>query len=91
MKAAVIAGIILSTVASKVIDYATLETVAKHQCFLNSGVNVAIPRAYRSIGVFDTNGPSNVAYAHAAGIPNVHIYMFPCRGKDAATQVNEMI
>ena len=66
-------------------DHSTLQSVATQQCWKTNGMTFVIPRAYMSYGAFDTNGRTNVANARAAGIPYVDIYMFPCRGKSAAT------
>ena len=65
--------------------------MATHQCLKNNGVSFAIPRAYYSYGAFDPNGATNVAHAREAGIPYVDIYMFPCRGKSAASQVSDLV
>lgn len=54
-------------------------------------MSFAIPRAWCSYGAMDWNGVDNVNNARAGGIPYVDVYMFPCRGKDAADQVNELI
>ena len=51
----------------------------------------AIPRAWHSGGTFDTNAIGNINNAHAAGIPNVDVYMFPCRSKSASTQVSSLV
>ena len=89
---AIIAALCATTVlATKGVDYSTALSVSTHSCFKSSGITFAIPRAYMSYGAFDSNGRTNVANARAAGIPYVDIYMFPCRGKSASTQVNELI
>ena len=54
-------------------------------------MSFAIPRAYKSYGAFDSNAVTNIKNARAAGIPYVDVYMFPCRGKSASSQVTEMI
>ena len=77
-----------AALATHGVDYSTLQSVATHQCWKNNGMDFVIPRAYMSYGAFDNNGPANVANAHAAGIPYVDIYMFPCRSKDANQQVS---
>ncbi|TNV75753.1 hypothetical protein FGO68_gene6955 [Halteria grandinella] len=77
--------------AMRGVDYSTLQSVETHQCWKNTGLHFAIPRAYKSFGAFDTNGPRNVANARAAGFEYVDIYMFPCRGKDAASQVADLV
>ena len=79
------------TFATKGVDYSTLQTQSTHECWKSNGVSIAIPRAFHSNGVFDSNGKTNVHNAHAAGISEVDIYMFPCRGKNAQTQANEIV
>ena len=84
--ALVLAALTISTsLATKGVDYSTLQSVATHQCWKNNGMSFAIPRAYCSYGGIDANGIANVNNARAAGIPYVDIYMFPCRGKSATT------
>jgi len=73
------------------IDLSTLASTSEYTCMKNSGFSFSIPRAWCSFGGADVNGPQNVKNAQAAGIQYVDIYMFPCRSKDAATQVNELV
>jgi len=54
-------------------------------------MSFAIPRAWCSYGAMDANANANIKNARAAGIQYVDAYMFPCRGKDAASQVNSLI
>ena len=82
---------VATTFATRGVDYSTAVSVATHQCWKNNGIDFAIPRAYSSFGAFDRNALANVNNAHAAGIPYVDIYMFPCRGKSAVNQVDELI
>ena len=92
MRSLVISALLATAAfATQGVDYSTLQSVATHQCWKNNGMNFAIPRAYKSYGAFDSNGPANVANAHAAGIPYVDIYMFPCRSKSADAQVSELV
>ena len=86
-----LAALFATAFATKGVDYSTAQTVATHQCWKNNGVSFAIPRAYYSYGAFDPNGATNVAHAREAGIPYVDIYMFPCRGKSAASQVSDLV
>lgn len=89
--AVLVASLFAVTQATKGVDVSTLQSVATWQCIKNAGYQFAIPRAYKSFGAMDANGPANVKNARAAGIPYVDIYMFPCRGKSATAQVNELI
>ena len=92
MRTAALSALLISTAfAAKGVDYSTAQSLATHQCWKNNGISFAIPRAYMSYGAFDANGPTNVAHAREAGIPYVDIYMFPCRGKAAATQVSDLV
>merc|ERR1719411_1485528 len=54
-------------------------------------VDFTVTRAWRSYGSFDPNSITNLANAKAAGIPYNDVYMFPCRGLSASTQVDTMI
>ncbi len=89
--AVVLASLMSVAFATKGVDYSQLFSQATHECWKNNGISFAIPRAYCSFGGPDANGPTNVAHARAAGIPYVDIYMFPCRGKSATNQVNDLI
>jgi hypothetical protein len=53
--------------------------------------NFMIARAWMSYGAYDPNGAKNLASAQAAGIPYTDVYMFPCRGMSASTQVNDLV
>lgn len=55
-------------------------------CFKNSGYSQIIIRAYHSYGAIDLDAKQNILQANEAGLAT-DIYMFPCRGKDATTQV----
>lgn len=60
-------------------------------CLKQSGESFVIARAWRSYGVFETCGPSNIQNARNAGIEYVDVYMFPCRGLSASSQVSSLI
>ena len=72
------------------IDIANPTSTSTFTCLKNNGNTFAIVRAWRSTGVLDANGNTNLQNAKAAGFAT-DIYMFPCRGKDATTQVNGLI
>lgn len=91
MKLIVSALLLSSAFATWGVDYSTPQSLETHQCWKNNGVGFAIPRAYKSYGVFDSNAVSNVQNARAAGIEYVDIYMFPCRGRSATYQVNDLV
>jgi len=48
-------------------------------------------RAWQSFGGFDSNAPASIKAAQQAGISSVDVYLFPCAGKDASSQVSSMI
>jgi len=50
-----------------------------------------ITRAWMSYGAFDSNAPKNLNNAQSAGIQYRDVYMFPCRGESASTQVDDMM
>jgi GH25 family lysozyme M1 (1,4-beta-N-acetylmuramidase) len=93
MKAIIISALMVgfSQCYSHAIDYSTLLTVDELKCMRNNGMSLALPRAWRSSGTIDTNAVQNIKNAHDAGFPGVDVYLFPCRGKSAADQVNQMI
>jgi hypothetical protein len=91
MKSAVIGLLLGSAVATVGVDLSTLGSTSNYSCMKSNGMSFVIPRAWCSYGGADSNGPTNVKNARAAGIPYVDIYMFPCRGKSASDQVNSLI
>lgn len=56
-------------------------------CLKESGRDLAIIRAYHSYGAIDTDAPNNIRQSNLAGLLT-DVYLFPCRGKNATTQVN---
>jgi hypothetical protein len=56
-------------------------------CLKDSGRDLAIIRAYHSYGAIDTDAPNNIRQSNLAGLLT-DVYLFPCRGKNATTQVN---
>jgi hypothetical protein len=59
---------------------------SNYTCFKNAGHSQIIIRAYHSYGAIDLDAKLNIFQANAAGL-STDVYMFPCRGKDPATQV----
>ncbi len=70
------------------VDFSTAISETTFKCFLENGMHFAISRAWRSNGSIDPNAVTNIKNARAAGFPNVDVYMFPCRAKSAAEQIN---
>lgn len=56
----------------------------------NNGITFAVPRGYCSFGGLDKNIVQTLTHIKSAGL-KADIYMFPCRGKNATVQVNEML
>ncbi len=73
------------------VDFSTPLTDKEFECFKSKGIGFVIPRAWLSGGAFDHNSIENIKRAHAAGIPEVDVYMFPCRGKSADSQVASLV
>jgi hypothetical protein len=48
-------------------------------------------RAWHSYGAYDPNGAVVIKNARSAGISNVGVYLFPCAGQSASSQVHEMV
>jgi hypothetical protein len=77
------------TSATKGVDLST--SFNNFACFKNNGISFVITRAWLSYGAFDSGALTNIKNAHNAGIPYVDVYMFPCRGQSATSQVNSLV
>lgn len=87
---ALIATVGINTVdATQGVDVSAL--VNNWSCLKQAGYGFAIPRGYCSYGGVDRNINANINNAHAAGFQFVDLYMFPCRGKSAVSQVAELV
>ena len=73
------------------VDFSTPLTLKEFDCFKSNGIGFVIPRSWKSGGSFDTEAIGNIKNAHSAGIPRVDVYMFPCRGKSATSQVASLV
>lgn len=71
------------------VDVSQLFSTATYQCMKSNGYSFAIIRGYCSYGALDKNAPQSLTNAKNAGLIT-DIYMFPCRGKSATAQVDEM-
>lgn len=56
----------------------------------NNGYSFAVLRGYHSYGAIDTNAVQGLTNAKTVGL-TTDVYLFPCRSKNAANQVNEMM
>ena len=72
------------------VDVSQLFSTSTYHCIKNNGNSFAIIRGYCSYGGVDANIHSNLNNAKAAGLAT-DIYMFPCRGKSANAQVDQMV
>jgi hypothetical protein len=72
------------------VDVSQLFSTSTYTCIKNAGYHFAIIRGYCSYGGVDANIHSNLNNAKAAGL-TTDIYMFPCRGKSANSQVDQMV
>jgi hypothetical protein len=59
-------------------------------CMKSQGFEHSIVRAYHSYGAIDVDAPGNIQQSNKAGL-STDVYMFPCRGKNATLQVNQLI
>lgn len=74
--------------AVKVFDLAGV--FGNYPCMKQAGFEHSIIRAYHSYGAIDVDAPENIRQSNQAGL-STDVYMFPCRGKNATIQVNELI
>ena len=72
------------------IDVSQLFSVENYTCAKNNGITFGIPRGYCSFGGLDRNTNQSLENMQKAGL-KTDVYMFPCRGKSAKTQVDDMI
>lgn len=72
------------------LDLAGALTITNYQCIKNAGNSFVIVRAFASTGVIDPAATQSLTNAKAVGLAT-DVYMFPCRGKNAATQADQLI
>jgi hypothetical protein len=94
MKTFILVGLILLVAIPQVeaflgVDVSQLFSVSTYQCIKSNGYGFAIIRGYYSYGAHDVNAVQGLKNAKAAGLIT-DIYMFPCRGKSAVAQVDDM-
>ncbi len=61
-----------------------------YNCLKVQGYQRSIIRAFHSYGAIDLDAPNNIKQSNAAGLAT-DVYMFPCRGKNATTQANQLV
>lgn len=74
--------------SANVVDLAGVFT--NYTCLKQQGYERSIIRAYHSYGAIDLDASNNIKLSNAAGLAT-DVYMFPCRGKSAALQANQLI
>ena len=72
------------------VDISQHFATSTYTCFKNNNYHYVIIRGYCSYGGVDANVVSNLNNARSAGL-TTDIYMFPCRGKSANAQVDQMV
>jgi hypothetical protein len=72
------------------VDVSQLFPTSAYQCLKSNGYGFTIVRAYCSFGGVDHNAVQSLTNAKAAGMIT-DVYLFPCRSKNPATQVDEMM
>ena len=79
--------VLLSISAQSVKVFDLAGTFKGFQCMKDLGYELSIIRAYHSYGAIDVTAPANIQLSNQIGLAT-DVYMFPCRGKNATTQVN---
>ena len=90
MKIWLLIALIVPSLCVLGVDVSQLFSTSTYQCMKNNGYSFVIIRGWYSFGAVDKNVVSNLNNAKAAGLIT-DIYMFPCRGKSATAQVDEMM
>jgi len=89
-RVALLGLLVVSTICTLGVDVSQLFSTSVYTCLKNNGYHFVIPRGYCSYGGVDAHVVQNLNNAKAAGLAT-DIYMFPCRGKSAAAQVDQMM
>ncbi|CAF5158225.1 unnamed protein product, partial [Rotaria magnacalcarata] len=88
----VLISIVPTILATIGIDVSQRVSQDQFRCLNDNGYTFAIVRAYRSVGVVDSNSAQTIKNARAAGFTRVDAYLFPCFPcGDAPQQVIEVI
>ena len=71
----------------------SFDSTKQWTCLQSSTVNRTwgIVRAYHSYGGFDKNSIATLNAAHASGLTNMDVYLFPCSTKKADAQAQDMV
>ena len=85
-----VACLISAALAVKGVDVSQPFSSSTYSCMKSNGVVFSIIRGYCSYGGIDSHAVEGLNAARSVGLIT-DIYMFPCRGKSATAQVNEMM
>lgn len=92
MKAAVLSALPAFALATYGVDISAALDQNTANCFVQqAGVSFGIVRGWCSYGGYDSNVAGSVGALWSAGAAHVDVYMFPCPGQDAASQVNSLV
>lgn len=86
----VMASLFTATLCVLGVDVSQPFSTATYQCMKSNGYAFAIIRGYCSYGGVDSHAVQGLTNAKSAGLIT-DIYMFPCRGKSATAQVDDMM
>ncbi|CAF3328867.1 unnamed protein product [Rotaria socialis] len=88
----VLISIVPTILATIGIDVSQSVSKDQFRCLNDNGYKFAVVRAYRSVGIVDSNSAQTIKNARAAGFTHVDAYLFPCFPcGDAPQQVIEVI
>lgn len=90
MKLLLLVALVATALCTLGVDVSQHYTTSVYQCIKNAGYHFISIRGFCSYGAVDPNIVSNLNNARAAGFAP-DIYMFPCRGKSANSQVDAMV
>ncbi len=83
-----LAILFIASYSANVVDLAGVFN--DYTCLRQQGYDRAIIRTYHSYGAIDLDAPNNIKLSNAAGLAT-DVYMFPCRGKNATMQSNQLV
>jgi len=87
----IVVTLLVGTIKAELgIDVSQLFSVENYTCAKNNGITFGIVRGYCSFGGLDRNTNQSLENMKKAGL-KTDVYMFPCRGKSAKSQADDMI
>lgn len=73
------------------VDIAVAVNATQWACLAAASVQWVAVRAWHSYGAFDNSSIANLAHAHAVGLTNADVYMFPCPQQSPETQASGLL